>query len=671
MISRSAAAEGTTTMRVALAGSPNVGKSTIFNILTGLNQRVGNWPGKTVERKAGTCRFNGVSLECVDLPGAYSLTAHAIEEVIARDYILKEKPDVVVVVVDASNLERNLYLVAQVLELTPRVVVALNMVDLASVKHYRIFPEELEQALGVPVVPMVATRMKGMPELLNAVVGVGMGQRHPQPRRIDYLRAEHTLAALRAALGDGTIGGYPAAWVALKLLEGDEEIEKAAEEDVAPQAMQQIRQVLREHEHGPAVVADARYAWIEQVLRSSMERPARSVITLTDRIDHVVTHGLLGLPILLGIFVLVFWLTFTVSSPLSDSIGSGFALLGAWLATALRGAPQPLVALLTGGIIAGVGSVLSFLPVIVIFFLFLGLLEDSGYMARAAFVMDRIMHAMGLHGKAFLSFMVSYGCNIPGIMAARILESQRDRLLVILVNPLIPCAARIGVAAFIVGALFPPALRTPVMASLYALSLLMVIISGFVLRRVALPGERAPFMMELPLYRLPNPRTLAMFVGYRLAAFGRKAGTIILAVSVLIWLLSSFPVGAPVSDTYMARLGKLLEPAGRLAGLDWRMTVALVTGFSAKETSLATLGVLYHAEGESLSRALRESITPLVAFVFVVVQMLYIPCLASVATMRSETQSWKWTAIGVLYPLLLAGGLGILIFHLGRAIGLQ
>jgi ferrous iron transport protein B len=659
------------TIRVALAGNPNVGKSTIFNILTGLHQHVGNWPGKTVEKKEGTCRLEGYAFECVDLPGTYSLTAHSAEEVIARDHILKERPDVTVVIVDASSIERNFYLVAQVLELTDRVVVALNMMDLAAVKGYRIFPERLEAALGVPVIPMVARRAEGCHRLLQAIVEVGTGRRATSPRPTRYRRAEPTLAALREILAGRYLGGYPAHWIALKMLEGDEEVECLEQQVLPKETRDRVHRVLWEHEHGPAVMADARYAWIEEILRAGMERPARSVITFTDRIDHLVTHRFLGLPILLGVFVAVFWLTFKVSSPLSNGIDAGFARLGKWVADALAGRPGWIPGLLSEGIIPGVGGVLTFLPIILILFVFMGVLEDSGYMARAAFVMDRIMHVMGLHGKAFLSLLVGYGCNVPGIMATRILETERDRLLATLINPLIPCAARIGVAAFFAGAFFPPALRTPVMASLYALSLAMVVLAGFLLRRIALPGEQSPFMMELPLYRLPSIRNLAIFTGWRLLAFLKKAGTVILGISVVIWLLSSFPAGADLHDTYLGRLGLWLEPAGKLLGLDWRTSVALVTGFAAKETSLATLAVLYHAEGQSLAEALRHAMTPLVALVFIVVQLLYIPCLATVAVMRSETNSWKWTALGVLYPLVLAGGLGLLIFHTGHALGLE
>jgi len=657
------------TIRVALAGNPNVGKSTIFNILTGLHQHVGNWPGKTVERKQGTCRLDDYAFEVVDLPGTYSLTAHSAEEVVARDYIVSERPDVVVVIVDACNIERNFYLVAQALELTDRVVVALNMMDLAGVKGYRIFPEKLQAALGVPVVPMVARRAEGCGDLLRVIAEVGSGQRAVSPRPINYRRAEPTLAALREVLAGRALAGYPPSWVALKMLEGDEEIERLEEQELDAATRERTHQILRQHEHGPALVADARYAWIEEVLSAGMERPARSVITFTDRVDHIVTHRFLGLPILLGIFVGLFWLTFNVTTPISGWLDAGFARLGAWVAQVAG--PGWLIGLLANGIIPGVGGVLTFVPIILMFFLFLGVLEDSGYMARAAFVMDRIMHAMGLHGRAFLSLLVGYGCNVPGIMATRLLETERDRLLAILVNPLIPCTARIGVATFFVGAFFAPALRTPVMASLYALSLAMVILAGFLLRRTVLPGEESPFMMELPLYRLPSLRNLVTYTGWRLLAFLKKAGTVILGASVAIWLLSSFPAGADLPQTYLGRLGFWLEPAGRLLGLDWRTSVALVTGFAAKETSLATLGVLYHGEGQSLVHALRHSMTPLAALVFVVVQLFYIPCLATVAVMRSETGSWKWTALGVIYPLVLAGGLGLLVFHLGHALGFR
>jgi ferrous iron transport protein B len=659
------------TLYVALAGNPNAGKSTIFNILTGLRQHVANWPGKTVERREGTCHVDGYALQCVDLPGTYSLTAHSAEEVVARDYILTQSPDAVVVVVDASNAERGLYLVAQILDLTHRVVVALNMMDLARVKGYRIFPAKLQEALGVPVVPMVARRAEGVHELSRAMLAVGTGRKTTSPRPVWYRRAGPTLAALRGALRGRGLGSYPADWTALKMLEGDREVQALAGRELGEGAREEIDQILLRHEHGPAVLAQARYAWVEGVLSSAMERPARSVLTLTDRIDRVATHRFLGLPVLLAIFLLLFLATFRASSFLSDLVDRGFAALGDWVAAAVAGGPTWLASLLSEGIIPGVGGVLTFVPVILILFIFLGVLEDSGYMARAAFVMDRLMHAMGLHGEAFLSLLVAYGCNVPGIMATRILDTRRDRLLAILVNPLIPCAARTGVAACLVGAFFPPILRTPVMASLYALSLGSVIAVGYLLRHSVLPGARSPFMMELPLYRLPSLGSTATSTAWRLLDFLKRAGPLIVAVSVVIWLLSSCPAGASPADTYLGRLGQRLEPAGKLLGLDWRMTVALVTGFAAKETSLATLGVLYHAEREGLAESLRHAITPLVALVFVVVQLLYVPCLATVAVMRSETGSWWWTALGVLYPLVLAGSLGMLIFQVGRLLGFQ
>jgi len=661
---------GLAPIRVALAGNPNVGKTTLFNSLTGLHQHVGNWPGKTVERAEGSCRCQDRSLAVVDLPGTYSLTSHTAEEVIARDYILRERPDVVVVVLDAANLERNCYLLAQVLELTDRVVVALNMLDLARSRGYDISPERMAKALGVPVVPLVASRGEGREELLAAVLGVACGsiQTHPSP--INYLQAKPTLRELEHLLAGRRLQGYPASWVALKLLEGDAEVSRLVEAEVRPGLAEQIRDLLAQHEHEPAVLADARYAWIAGVLAAAMARPARSVVTLTDRLDHLFTHRYLGLPLLFAIFLGMFAATFRLAAPLTGLIDYGMAALASWTAAHLHWAPAWLSGLISAGLIPGVGGVLAFAPIILLFFVFLGALEESGYSARAAFVVDRLMHALGLHGKAFLPLLLGYGCNVPGIMAARILENRRDRLLCILVNSLIPCPARVAVAAFLVGAFFPVALQPVIMGGLYLLSLLMVLAAGFALRKLALPGEQSPLMMELPLYRLPSLRNLGLLTWWRLVAFLRKAGTVIVAASVLIWALSTFPTGHGPEGTWLAGLGRVLAPVAGLIGLDWRMAVALVTGFVGKEMSLAALGVLYHADGQALATALQHQITPLVALVFVVVQLLYVPCLATVAVIRSETGSWKWTAVAVAYPLLLAGGLGALIYWGGRALGL-
>ena len=644
-----------------------MGKSTIFNALTGGSQHVGNWPGKTVERKEGVCPRPGLVLRCVDLPGIYSLTSHSLEEVVARDYILQERPEVVLVVLDASSIERSCYLLAQVLELTDRVVVALNMMDLAAARGYRISPGKLSQALGVPVVGLVARKGEGIPELVAAVEALATGAIAPHPAPIHYLQAEPILEELTGLLAPQELAGYPARWVALKLLEGDREIARLASDRLPAELHRQVLSLLRQHEHEPAVVADARYRWIETMLAAGMERPARSVITFTDRLDHLATHRYLGLPLLLAVFLGVFAVTFGVTAPISGIIDRGVAWLSGWVAGLGGGWVGSLVA---GGIIPGVGGVLTFLPVVLAFFFLLGVLEETGYMARAAFVMDGVMHALGLHGKAFLSLLVGYGCNVPGVMAARILDNERDRVLVILVNSLIPCPARVGVAAFLVGAFFAPRVQVAVMGGLYLLSLAMVVLAGFVLRRVALPGEQAPLMMELPLYRVPSLGGLLRATRWRLWAFLRKAGTVILAATVVIWLLFSFPVGAPPEHTYLGQVGMALEPLGRLVGLDGRMIVALISGIGSKETSLATLGVLYHAQGQGLAQALRQQVSPLAALVFVVVQLLYVPCLATIATIRSETRSWKWTAVAVTYPLLLATGLGALIFWVGRGLGL-
>ncbi|HIE51402.1 MAG TPA: ferrous iron transport protein B, partial [Armatimonadetes bacterium] len=414
--------------RLALVGNPNVGKSTIFNILTGLHQHVGNWPGKTVEKKEGVCHFDGRTYYLIDLPGTYSLTANSIEEIIARDYIVQERPDVVIAIVDASNLERNLYLVTELLELTPKVIVALNMLDLAQSKGYEIEVEKLQAALGVPVVPVIAVRAQGIRELLETAAQVAQGEIVPQPASIDYEMIVGPLRQVEEVLQTvPSLDGYPRRWVALKLLEGDGEAQRLAERVLGEKALARLTEVQKRTEDAAFHLAHARYAWIEEKLKATLKRPPRSIITLTDRLDHLFTHRFLGLPILLSLFGVIFGLTFTLAAPLQDWIDAGFNRLSEGVRTLLAFAPTWLTDLLTEGVIAGVGSVLTFFPVLIIFFFFLALLEDSGYLARAAFVMDRLMHLLGLHGKTFLSLLIAYGCNIPGIMATRILEEERDR----------------------------------------------------------------------------------------------------------------------------------------------------------------------------------------------------------------------------------------------------
>lgn len=661
---------------VALEGNPNVGKSTLFNALTGMRQHVGNWPGKTVEKKEGVCKYRGKTFEIVDLPGTYSLTAYSFEEMIARDFIIHEKPEVVVDIVDASNLERNLYLALQTLELTDKVVIALNMVDVAEARGLEIDVQKLSEILGVPVVPTVAEKRRGIDDLLSIIVGVAEGKIQTKPCKLDFGRhIEGQIKEIEEALKDVDLKGHPLRWLAIKLLENDSEAVEITKGLKDGQRILEKVNVARKaeiHHDMEVEIADKRYEIIDKIIKDVLRKKRAPEVEITDKIDRIVTHKVLGLPILLGIYASIFWVTFNISTPLMDLFDEFFVWLGeateVWMAS--LNAPEWLTGLTVDGVIAGVGGVIVFLPLIAIFFLIFAFLEDWGYMARAAFVMDRIMHAIGLHGKTFLSLLMGYGCNIPGIMATRTLEHRKDRLIAILINPLIPCGARLGVMTFLAAIFFRGNTATLVMLSLIVLSLALVVLMGLLLRKFVLPGEHPAFIMELPPYHKPTIRGLAIHTWERVGVFVKRAGTIILLVSIVIWALSSFPSGAELGETYIGRLGKLFEPLGSPLGFDWRLIVALIFGFAAKELTISTLAILYGlGEEASLDIALATQWTPLIAYTFLVVQMIYIPCLASVAIMKRETNSWKWTMFGVAYTLILALITGIIVYNVGLHIG--
>jgi len=658
------------TIAVALAGQPNVGKSTVFNLLTGLSQHVGNWPGKTVERKEGVYSHNGVRVKIVDLPGTYSLTANSAEELIARDHIIRERPDVVVAVIDASAMERNLYLVAELLPLPSPVIVALNMMDVAEQNLMEIEPDVLQAALGVPVVPMIATKNQGIHELVEAIDRLARDGAEYEPKRPE-IRDDHraVLQEIKGLIASDVPKPYPVDWVSLKLLEGDAEIMRMMEERLPEDMWKRVYAILMEHEDAIVAVASGRYDWIGRMTRAALVRPRVGQVTLTEKLDRWATHPLWGLIVLAGILGLVFGLTYSVGAPLQGLLETYVVEASARFVTgALAGAPAWLVGLLVDGIIGGVGTVLTFIPILLIFFAFMGLLEDVGYMARAGYVMDRFMHLMGLHGKSFLPLFLGFGCNVPAVMGARVIESRQGRLLTIMLAPLMPCTARMMILAFMTPLFFGPA--APLVAwSLVGLSLIVLVVSGIVINRVAFGGERSAFIMELPLYHVPNWRTIAMLVWQRSLAFFKRAGTVILVVSVVLWALSALPTGE-IQTSYLARMGQLLAPVGALMGLSWQMMVALFTSFIAKENAIASLGVLFGAGGEaSLAEMLPTLMTSAAALSFLVVQMLFIPCVATVATVRSETDSWKWTLFNVLFLLVVSLGAGILVYQLAVVLG--
>jgi ferrous iron transport protein B len=653
--------KGQVALTVALAGQPNVGKSTVFNLLTGLSQHVGNWPGKTVEQKTGTYQLHGTTMHLVDLPGTYSLTANSLEEVVARDYIIRERPDVVVAVVNAASLERNLYLVAELLPLPTRVVVGLNMVDVAADEGMAVEPRVLEAALGVPVVPMVAARNQGVRELIEVVDSLVRDEIPYQPN-VPEIRADHrqVLDDLHTLVAAWVPQPYPSDWVALKLLEGDGEITAMMRDDHLPaEQWQKVHEILMAHEDAFLAVASGRYEWVGRMIRAAVTRPRTGQITLTERLDRWATHPLWGLAMLAAILGFVFWLTFTIGAPLQHLLDVNVVgALASAASGALAGAPAWLQGLVVDGAIAGAGTVITFLPILVIFFTVLALLEDTGYMARAAFVMDRFMHLIGLHGKSFMPLFLGFGCNVPAVMGSRIIDSRRARLLTILLAPLVPCAARMTVIVFITPIFFGRA-AVAVAWGLIAMSLVVLALVGLLINKWVLKGERAAFIMELPLYHRPNLRTIGIQVWQNSAEFLKKAGTLILIMSVILWALSALPSG-DIQTSYLASLGKALAPIGALMGLQWEMVVALLASFVAKENSIAAMGILFGTgEVAGLAAALSGVLTAPAALAFLVVQMLFIPCVATVAAIRQETRSWGWTAfsVGLLLVLSLAGGI--------------
>ena len=651
---------------IALAGQPNMGKSTLFNLLTGLNQHVGNWPGKTVEQRAGSFHFNEREYRIVDLPGTYSLTANSPEELVAREYILREQPNVVVAVISAANLERSLYLVAELICLPAPLVVGLNMMDVAEQEGIHVEPEVLQAALGVPVIPLTATRAQGVRELLAEVERTLDGRRSLLPR-LPEIRADHrALLDEAAGLVQGCVPApYPTDWAAMKLLEGDAEISARLRERLPAERWAALQALLEQHDDSMLAIAAGRYDWIARLVRAAVTRPRLGQISLTDRIDRWATHPVFGLLILAAILGLVFGLTFALGAPLQELLSAAVLQPLVGLAAGLlAGAPAWLSSLVVDGLMGGAGSVLTFLPVMVIFFASFGLLEDVGYMARAAYVMDNFMHLMGLHGKSFLPIFLGFGCNVPAVMGARVIDSPKARLLTILIAPLVPCSARMAVLAFLAPAFFGAQTALLVSWGLVLLALALLVAAGVVLNRVLFNGERSAFIMELPLYHIPNARTIGLLVWSRARSFVRKAGTVILGMSLGIWLLATLP-GGDLQTSFLAGLGKLLEPVGRLMGMDWRLTVALLTSFLAKENSVATLGVLFgQAQDAGLGAALAAAYSLPSALAYLTVSLLFIPCAATVAVIRQETGSWRWTFVNIGFMLTLSLAAGWAMFTL-------
>ncbi|MCD4824854.1 MAG: ferrous iron transport protein B [Phycisphaerae bacterium] len=556
------------TLTIALAGNPNCGKTTLFNAITGSRLKVGNYPGVTVEKIEGTVTHNDTELHIVDLPGTYSLTAHSIDEVVARNFIIDEQPDVVVGITDASNLERNLYLCMQLLELGVPVVIALNMSDVAKARGYRIDAEKLSALLGVPVVPTVATESEGIDDLLETVIATANDPEAMERLRLPNYGTEvepHVKELTAYIAGKSALARRPR-WYAVKLLEDDDVTIKHIKELCPDDAEEILARGLKLRSHIESIcgdsteiiLADRRYGYISGACTEAVTHTVEARHDLSDQIDKVLTHPILGLPIFGVMMYLVFQLTFLIGGPLSEMLGElinedlvGF-ISSHWEGDSL------LRSLVLKGIITGVGSVFMFVPLIVLMFLGIAILEDSGYMARAAFIMDRVMHKIGLHGKSFVPMLIGFGCTVPGIMATRTLESKRDRLTTIMILPLMSCGARIPIYTLILAAFFPTEYRTPMMCGIYFIGIVIAVIVARLFRATILRGEAAPFVMELPPYRMPTVKGMFLHMWERIWMYVRKAGTIILVASIILWALATFPRKTEFDQDYDA-LAKVVQ----------------------------------------------------------------------------------------------------------------
>lgn len=676
--------------RFALVGNPNCGKTTMFNEVTGSTQHVGNWPGVTVEKKEGKARRFKEDIKIIDLPGIYSLSPYSLEEIIARNYILDEKPDVVINIVDATNIERNLYLTTQLIELGIPVVVALNMMDALESKGDQINILQLEKHLGVPVLPTSANKAHGTKELIekslqvaqSAVTGV-----QTDPIRIFEERIESSLEELGELITSKIEPIYPTRWVAVKLLEGDETvIAKLNPSNELIERMSATRTSLEEQYDNDmeTIVADQRYQFISKVISKSVKKKiSLGGLTVSDKIDKILTHRIFAIPLFLLIMYLVFTITFGfigtftidyidhfINVTLADSVST-------WLHSA--GAASWLDSLIVGGIIAGLGSILVFVPQIMILFFFLAILEDSGYMSRAAFMMDRLLRKIGLSGKSFIPMIMGIGCSVPAIMATRTLENEKDRRLTIILTPFMSCGARLPVYALFAAAFFANA-QSLVIFSLYLLGMVVAILSGILLRKTIFKGEAEPFVMELPPYRIPTFKGLMIHMWDRGKGFIKKAGTVIFAASVIIWFGQTFDLSLhmveDVSSSIFGAVGTFIAPFFAPLGFgDWRSSVALLTGFVAKEAVVATMGILNNLgevgeDSVQLIASLQTYFTPLKAYAFMTFTLLYMPCIAAFAAIKREMNSWKWTLFTVGYQTATAWIVAFIVYQGGRLLGL-
>lgn len=676
---------------IALAGNPNCGKTTLFNTLTGSKQHVGNWPGVTVDKKDGVYRKDK-SITILDLPGTYSLSPYSAEEIVARDYIVKEKPDAVINIVDGTSIERNLYLTLQILETQIPMVIAINMMDEVEAKGDQIDFQKLSKEFGVPVVPIQARNGKGLKELMDAAAKVVKS--HTKPNKLSFFNKDITNAVeqIRSVLTEGT--DEEKEWIATKLVEGDEIIEEALSKDIQGK-VSQIVNALNEKCDGDAEakVADLRYQYISGVVKKAVKKKNTGhVETKSDKLDKIMTNRFLALPIFAVVMYLLFACTFSenflfipgLQSPgvwLAGVVESAWGFLSGSLETLLinAGASEWVLSLVISGIMDGVGAVVGFLPLVLVLFLLLSFLEDSGYMARVAFVMDKLFRRFGLSGKSFIPLLMGFGCSVPALMASRTLDTDKDRKITMMITPFMSCGAKVPIYCMFAATLFAGYNQTLILFTIYMLGLVVAVIGALLLNKFVFKGEASTFIMELPQYRIPTLRSVLIHAWEKVKGFAIKAGTIIFGSTILIWFLSNFNFSGmcEMEDSFLAAIGNAIKFIFIPLGFgDWRASVGVCTGWIAKENIVATFGQLFGGitdeaaiegimDGSSALPQIRDVFNGASAYAYMAFNLLCMPCFAAVGAIRREMGSLKWTLRTIAFQMVTAYVVAFIVYRVG------
>lgn len=659
-------------LTVVFVGNPNCGKTSLFNIASGAHERVGNYSGVTVDAKVGEYNYRGYHFNLVDLPGTYSLSTYTPEELYVRKYIIERTPDLIINVVDASNLERNLYLTSQLIDMDVPMVIALNMYDELRSSGSTLDAEQLGTLLGTPIIPTVGRTGEGITNLFNAIIDIEEGN-HKIFRHIHVnhgVMIEQMIERIErlVRVNPEPHQNYSARFLAIKLLEHDKQIEDVVRtlengQDILNERDACAQSIAKEYkEDSESVMTDAKYGFVQGALKECFRKEYKYKRQLTTRIDSIATNQYLGYPAFLLIMYLMFYCTFNIGQYPMDWIDTLVDWIKNYVSSIMS--EGPLRDLLCDGIIGGVGGVIVFLPNIMILYMFISWMEDSGYMARAAFIMDKIMHKMGLHGKSFIPMIMGFGCNIPAIMATRTIEDRKSRLITMLITPLMSCSARLPVYIIIISAFFPGN-KALVLMSMYTIGVLMSVLMAKLFSRYVVSGDSSPFVMELPPYRLPSMKSVVRHTWEKGREYLKKMGTTILAASIIVWALSYFPrhtelpVEQQMEQSYIGQIGKFIEPAIQPCGMHWKEGVSIVTGVGAKEIVASTMEVLYR--GDILS----SGMTPLSAFAFIIFVLLYMPCIASCIAIKNESGRWRWAAFSVIYTTVLAWITSTLVFQIG------